>query len=186
MVKVIGITGRMGAGKDVVAKYLVSNYGYTQITIGDVVREAMKKNNIEITRENSDKFSQEMRDNFGADYWVKQCAKKIINSKLDKAVIDGIRLVSDNKLMKDSFGKDYLFLLVDVKPEIRFKRLQDRARADSPKDLENFKELEESHEKMFKLDDTFKLADAKVSNNSDLKALYSSIEGVAKKYKAWF
>ncbi len=183
MVKVIGLTGSIGAGKDVVSKYLVSKYGYIQITIGDVVREAMKKKGLEITRENSDAFSQEMRDKFGADYWIKQCVKKAKN--YPKSVIDGVRLPSDNDAIKSEFGKDYILLKVDAEPMIRFQRLQSRGRSDLPKDLAHFESQERSQNQMFKLDETFKAASAVIDNSTTLDNLYKNIDETLKRFKAW-
>jgi dephospho-CoA kinase len=183
MVKVIGLTGSIGAGKDVVSKYLVSNYGYTQITVGDVVREAIKDKGIEITRENIDAFSQEMRDKFGADYWIKQCVKKAKN--YPKSVIDGVRLPSDNEAIKSEFGEDYILFKVDAEPMVRFQRLQSRGRSDLPKDLAQFESQESGQNKMFKLDETFKAASAVIDNSATLENLYKNTDFVMKKFNAW-
>ena len=188
MVKVIGLCGSMGAGKDVVAKYLVSNYGYTQFTIGDIVREEMTKKGIEITREKSDAFSEEMRSKHGQDYFIKQCVEKIKSGKYKNAVMDGIRLPSDTIVMEKGFGKDYVLFKVDALPLIRFERLQSRGRSDLPKTLEQFKNQEKVHNKEFKLDVTFKKAAETIDNSGTLEALYENIKKVAKnpKYKDWF
>jgi dephospho-CoA kinase len=185
MVKVIGLTGSIGAGKDVVSKYLVSKYGYIQVTVGDVVRAAMKEKGIELTRENSDSFSQKMRDKYGIAYWISQCVKKIKDENYEKAVIDGVRLPSDNETIKKAFGKDYILFKVDAKPLIRFERLQSRGRADLPKDLAQFNSQEESQIKMFKLDETFKAASAIIDNSSDLDNLYKNADNAMKKFKDW-
>jgi dephospho-CoA kinase len=185
MVKVIGLTGSIGAGKDVVSKYLALKYGYKQITIGDVVREAMAKEGIEITRENSDNFSQQMRDNFGKEYWVKQCVKKIIDNKYPKAVIDGIRLLSDHETIKKAFGNDYLLFKIDAQPLIRFQRLQLRGRSDLPKNLEHFNRQEDGQNKMFKLNETFKQAKYVIDNSSTLENLYKNVDLTMNKFPGW-
>ncbi|MBN1923485.1 MAG: dephospho-CoA kinase [Nanoarchaeota archaeon] len=185
MVKVIGLCGSIGAGKDVVSKYLVSKYGYFQVTVGDVVREAMKKRGIEVTREKSDAFSQEMRDEHGAEYWIGQCVEKVKRENIKKAVIDGVRLPSDHDVIRKAFGKDYILLKVDADPMIRFQRLQSRGRSDLPKNLDHFKKQEDGQNKMFKLDQTFKMASAVIDNSGTLKQLYSNIDKVMKAYKDW-
>ena len=185
MVKVIGLTGSIGAGKDVVGKYLVSKYGYNHITIGDVVRAAMKEKGMEMTRENSDAFSQQMRDKHGATYWISQCVKKVIDEKYKKAVIDGVRLPSVHETIKKAFEKDYILFKVEAKPLTRFERLQSRGRADLPKDLAQFNSQEKSQNEMFKLDVTFKAASAVIDNSLTLENLYKNADEVMKKFKDW-
>jgi dephospho-CoA kinase len=185
MVKIIGLTGSIGAGKDVVSKYLVSKYGYKQVTVGDVVRAAMNEKGIELTRENSDKFSQEMRDKHGVTYWISQCVKKAKDEKYEKAIIDGVRLPSDHETIKEAFGNNYILFKVDAKPLIRFERLQSRGRADLPKDLAQFESQEKSQNEMFKLNETFNQANAVIDNSTTLENLYKNTDEAMNKFKDW-
>ena len=38
---IIGLSGKAGSGKDTIADYLVTNYGYTKFALADAVREAV-------------------------------------------------------------------------------------------------------------------------------------------------
>ena len=55
--KIIGITGKIGSGKDAVSKYLVKEHGFKSISIGDLINEDhLKKygrSNIELISTNS-------------------------------------------------------------------------------------------------------------------------------------
>jgi dephospho-CoA kinase len=185
MIKIIGLTGSIGAGKDVVSKYLISKYDYKQITVGDVVRAAMTKEGIELTRENSDAFSQKMRDKFGATYWISQCVKKALDDHYPKSIIDGVRLPSDHETIKKTFGNNYILFKVDALANIRFLRLQSRGRADLPKDLAQFESQEKSQNEMFKLNKTFSQASAIIDNSTTLENLYKNIDEKMNNFKAW-
>ncbi len=186
MVKVIGLTGSIGAGKGEVGKYLASKYGYVQLTIGDVVRDYLREHGMEITRDNSVRVSEEMRQKYGVTYWVQKVVDKILKEGYDKVVVDGVRLPTDDKLLRDSFGKDYILIKVDADPSIRFERLKKRARPGFPKTLEEFKFHEQRENKVFKLDQTFKLADAVVDNSTTLEELYKRVdELLTKRYPQW-
>ena len=50
-VRLIGLTGTNGAGKGEVASYLEKN-GYSYFSLSDVIREVMKKEGIEESRNN--------------------------------------------------------------------------------------------------------------------------------------
>ena len=39
--KIIGLSGRAGSGKDTVANYLVKNYGYTKLSFGNVLKDVV-------------------------------------------------------------------------------------------------------------------------------------------------
>ncbi|VVB74891.1 Dephospho-CoA kinase [Candidatus Tiddalikarchaeum anstoanum] len=188
MVKVIGLCGSIGAGKDVVSKYLVKNYGYVQLTIGDIVREEMTEKKIEITRENSDHYSEEMRKKYGQDYFVKRCIEKIKKEKYTHAIIDGVRLPSDSELILKAFKKDYVMFEVNADPFLRYERLQIRGRSDLPHTLEEFDKQERMQNDIFHLDETFKKASEVIDNGGTMEELYENVREIAKnpKYKNWF
>jgi dephospho-CoA kinase len=187
MVEVIGLCGSIGAGKDVVSKFLKSEYGYIQITVGDVVRAFVKNKGLEPTRDNCDRISEEMRQKNGPTFWLEQCVEVIKNQELDKVVVDGVRLPSDDEILRNSFC-DYILFKVDASPEVRFERLKTRARPGFPETLEKFEEHEKRQNEMFKLDVTFKRAAAVIDNSTTLDALYANIRELAKKeeFKRWF
>ena len=140
MVKVIGLCGSIAAGKGAVSEYLVKELGYIQVTVGDVVREALKSKGLEITRDNSDMLSEEMREKHGVTYWVSQVAKKIKEQGYEKAIVDGVRAPTDDALFRKEFGKDYVLFKVDAAAKVRFERLRLRARPGFPKTFEEFKQ----------------------------------------------
>jgi len=186
MVKVIGLCGSIGAGKDVVAKFLVKEYGYVQITVGDIVREAFNKTGIPMTRENIDDFSKGMMEAHGPDHWLKQCVQKIKMEGYGRAIVDGIRTMNNHEVVKEAFNGDYLLFKVDAEPMVRFKRLQSRGRADLPKNLQEFKSQEESQNKIFRINETFKIVDWTIDNSTTLEELYERIRKIAQKYPEWF
>lgn len=185
MTKVIGLTGSIGAGKDVVSKYLIKKYNYVQLTVGDVVREAMNKEGIEITRENSDEFSKQRMNKYGKNYWLEQIVEKIKKENYTKVIVDGVRLPENNEILQNSFGKDYILFKVDAEPMIRFQRLQSRGRSDLPKTVEQFENQEKTQNELFKLDVTFNKANAVIDNSTTLEQLYKNIDEVMEKFKDW-
>ncbi len=187
MVKIIGLCGTIGAGKGEVGKYLKEEYGYTQFTVGDIVREETRKKGLNITRDNTDRVSEELREKHGQDYFVKRIVEKIKEEDVKRAIIDGIRLPSDSKIFREEFGDDYILLKVDADPEIRFKRLRQRGRPGFPKTLEEFKKHEKRQYEMFNLNKTFSLADEVIKNNfSRPEPLHKKVNKLKKDYPEWF
>ena len=186
MVKVIGLIGSIGAGKGEAGKYLVSKYGYVQITVGDVVREECKNRGLEITRDNCDNISKEMIAKNGEDHWMQQVVNKIKNENISKAIVDGVRSPRNNELLVESFGKDYILIKIDANPEIRFERLKSRGRPGFPKTLEEFAKHEKRQNQQFNLDETFNQVNEVVDNSTTLEDLYNRIDKLKEKYSDWF
>lgn len=185
MVKVIGLTGSIGAGKGVVSDVLEEEFGYTQLTVGDVIRSFVKSKGLESTRDNCDKWSEIMRQSKGVDYWMKQVVNEIKEKSYKKVIVDGVRLPSDNEVLKNAFKSDYVLFKVDASPIVRFKRLKKRARPGFPKTLEEFKKHEQRQNEMFNLSETFKQAEEVIDNSSTLEDLEQRVKKVMKKNPAW-
>jgi dephospho-CoA kinase len=102
---IIGLSGYAQAGKDTIANYLVSNYGYKKISFADPIREALYRLNpkvsiadmsgiylrslvdslgweaVKVESEDVRELLQRMgtevaRDMFGEDFWVDQAMAK--------------------------------------------------------------------------------------------------------------
>lgn len=186
MAKVIGTCGTIGAGKDAAGDYIIEKYGYKKLTVGDLVREEAAKRGIELSRENTTNVSEEMRQKHGATYWLEKVADKIVQSGWKKAIVAGVRLPTDDELLRKRFGKDYKLVLIDAEPKLRYERMQDRARADAPKSFEDFEKQEKTEWSLFKLDVTFKKADYTVDNNGTMDELKEKIDKLMKKLgKDW-
>jgi dephospho-CoA kinase len=178
MVKlVLGLIGTIGAGKDVVSKYLQQKYNFFEIGMGDLVREELAGRDIAENRENLQAISKELTDKFGQAYWAKKVVQRIKNSKCDYVVINGIRRSVDVLTPKKEFGSQFKLLLVDADPQIRFERIKARNRPGDPQTLEAFKKQEAGEYALYgDFDKAVKLADFKLDNSGTLEQTYSQID----------
>jgi len=88
--KVIGITGTLGAGKGTIAEYLVQKKGFNHYSVSDYITEEVKKRGLEINRDAMYNVGWELKKKFGPEYIVKELYKK---AKADgkNAIIESIR-----------------------------------------------------------------------------------------------
>jgi len=179
---IIGVAGKIGSGKDTVAKYIAKKYKFRFASIGDIVREELRRRGLPITRNQSAKISKYMREKYGEDYWVRRLANKISRYKWKNVVISGVRSPSDVKFLKDAF-KDFILVKVCAKPKIRYERLKKRKRPGYPKTYEEFKLQDKRECKEFNMDSTFKMADYTIQNNSTLESLYDQVDSLMKTIK---
>src|SRR5690606_22191141 len=65
---IIGITGTLGAGKGVVADYLVKKYGFKHISVRSYLEKHLNKRGVEVSRISLVDMANELRDTYGAEY----------------------------------------------------------------------------------------------------------------------
>jgi dephospho-CoA kinase len=135
---VVGIAGMPGAGKGVFRR-TVQRMGYPVVTMGDVVREEVKRRNLKPTPQNLGKVMLSLREADGPAAVAKRCIPKLKKATGRIVVIDGIRSLVE----VDEFKKHFpIFVLIAIhaSPKTRYKRLFRRRRSDDPPDWKTFME----------------------------------------------
>ncbi len=172
---IIGICGKIGAGKDEVADYLVKKYNFKKIVMSDIIKEEMKKFNLKPTRENLQNFSKKMKSKFGNSIWAKKTIEWIRENNFENVVISGVRDIEEVKEFKKE--KDFVLLGVFAPKKLRFERLIKRG---SEKDPHNLKEAEEQEEREAEIFDLYNrckdFADFLIENDSTVDELYQNID----------
>lgn len=127
-----------GSGKTE-ATLLLKDLNIPVITMGDRIREEMKKRNIEINSENMRKFMLNLREEEGMDAVARKCLPYIYNISSDIVIIDGIRNQEEIDFFKINLN-NFKVIAILAKPEIRYQRLMDRKREDDSFDIKKLKE----------------------------------------------
>ena len=179
--KIIGVTGLIGSGKDAVSKYLAEKYGYETIGMGDIVREISRNIGRTNGRDDLQQTQKEIVEKYGWEYFAECVVKKILKNRWDKVVINGIRRPQDAIVPKRHFGKDMTILLIDAPPKIRYKRLKQRKRESDPETFEEFTRQEKNEIILFNIEETMKYYDHKIENTGDVKKLHKTIDEFMKK-----
>ncbi len=181
---IIGLTGRNGSGKGVIAEFLKQR-GFIYSSLSDALRDELKKRQIQITRENLIQIGNELRSQFGPSVLAERIAAGLDHDK--NYVVDSIRNPEEAKSLKKR--KDFVLLFIDAPLELRFERIKARGRENDPQTLEEFTRLENAERSSNnphhqQLDQTQALSDASLSNAGALEKLYEQVIEVLKKYGA--
>ena len=174
--KIICIAGLIGSGKDEVAKYISDKYGYEIIDYANILREIVRNEGLEVTRENL----QNTRLKYGNTFLAEIVIKKIKESEKQKIILTPMRRSEDYLIPKKEFGSNMQMILVEVSAKVRFKRLSKRGRENDPKDFTTFKKQEKREFEIFNFKKTFSYADFKISNAGNIKQLSKRIDDVMK------
>jgi len=175
--KVIGVIGQNGSGKDEVLKYLRTKYNVPFLSTGDMVREIAAQEGKEPTRENLQEISQRYFREFGRGCFVKLAAENIQRNGWSIGGITGIRSLDDVNVLRNIFGKDFILINVYVSnPEIRYHRMFQRGEDRDPHTYEQFLCQDAAEEELFHIQSSVKDADYAISNDGALNDLHSEID----------
>ena len=175
--KVIGVVGKNGSGKDEVLKYLRERYNVPFLSSGDIVREIAAKEGLELTRENLKSISEKYFVKFGKGCFIRLISDRIREKGWQLAGITGIRSPDDVQILRDSFGKNFILVHVYVTdPKVRFERMVRRGEARDPLSYEQFLKQEKAEEELFHISEATARADYTLSNNGSLSDLQNEIE----------
>ena len=127
-----------GAGKGVFRR-TVQRIGYPVVTMGDEVREEVKRRNLKPTPENLGKTMLNLRELEGPAAIAKRCIPKLKNATGKIVFIDGIRSLVEVDEFKKHFP-NFILIAIHTAPKTRYQRLFRRRRSDDPTDWETFME----------------------------------------------
>ncbi len=173
---IVGLTGENCAGKDTVAEYLRKK-GFYYLSLSDVIRDELADEGKDITRENLIQKGNQLRAQFGPSILALKTVAKMEKGK--HYCVVSIRNPSEvDELRK--LGNFSLWYVAS-KPEVRFARMKARAREGDPHTLDAFMHIEQAEAKnrdksMQQMEQVAKMADRKLENNTDFKALFAVID----------
>ena len=179
---IIGIAGKIAAGKDTVANYLINQYGAQQLKFSKVLRDILQRIYQDISRENMQKISTILRDGFGDDLLAKVIYNDILNSNEKMIVIDGVRRLPDIEILRSL--PEFKLLFIDTDIENRYQRLIQRNENidDRNKTFDDFQK-EDQAEAEINIDKLKSIADYIIDNNGNIDNLYKQIDKIITELK---
>ncbi len=125
--KIIGIAGTDGSGKDSLGEVLAERHGWLFVSVTDILRDEANKRGIRLGRDTLRQISAEWRRENGLgvliDKAVESCEGQ--HKTYEGLVIGSLRNPGENDRVHELGGK---VVWVDAKPEIRFMRIKNRNR----------------------------------------------------------
>lgn len=164
--KIIGLAGTNGSGKDSLGAILAQDYGYMFISVADFLRDEAKKRGLPIEREVLRTISAQWRREYGLGVLVDRAVEiyKKSESKYRGLVISPMRNAGEADKLKEVSGT---LVWVDADPKVRYERITKRARsAEDNKTYEQF--LAEEQDEMERSGDEATLSLAEVKDMADI------------------
>jgi len=134
--KLIGVAGTNGSGKDTVGDMLAERHGFLFVSVSDLLRQEAKKRGLPIERQVLRTISAEWRREFGLGVLVDKAIEQYKLGDYDGLVAIPMRNVGEAQHLKELGGT---LVWVDADPGVRYDRIWGRQRtAEDDKTFEEF------------------------------------------------
>lgn len=163
--KIIGLAGTNGSGKDTVGQILAEDYGFFVVSATEMLEEELKKRGLVFERENKRKVGNEWREQYGLSAIVDKAIEQAKAAGADKLVIGSLRHPAEAEKVKELNGT---VVWVDADPKIRYERIQsnNRGRVEDQKSFEEF--IKEEQDEMHSTGKAAQISGAEVKKLADI------------------
>lgn len=137
--KIIGIAGTNGSGKDTIGGLLARQHGFLFISVSDLLREECRKRALPVERENLRAISAEWRREGGLGVLIDKAVEVFDQKEGNEGLaIASIRNPGENDRIHELGGT---MLWVDADPKIRYERIQSANRGRGGEDDKTFEQF---------------------------------------------
>ena len=171
--KVTAVTGMPGSGKEEFVKVAMEE-GIFVLRMGDVVREYVKGQGLELTDENVRRVANEERERHGFGIWAERTVPLV---KGDRVLIDGIRGGAELEVFMRAFGRDIVIIGIHCSPKTRYERIVQRNRRDATMTWNAFEERDR-RELGWCIGNALALCDHMIINEGSLADFRNSVKEI--------
>ncbi len=176
---ILGVSGLNGAGKGEVVRFLEARSFYA-LSLSDVIREELKRQGVEETRERMIEAGNALRKAEGPGALAERLVAGLVSDR--NYVIDSVRHPSEVEVLRKRTSR-FKLLWVEAPLETRFDRLKSRGRGGDPETAEELESLEgrelgsddPAAQQLLAVRD---LADCTISNAGSLEQLQRSVHEI--------
>lgn len=174
------------SGKSEAAR-LARDEGVPVVSMGDVIRDEVKRRGLEPTDDNMGDVATSLREEEGDDAVARRCADEIRAQDAPVVLVDGVRGIDEVEYFRDEFddgdvrqaesdessgtqtsGDEFVLVAVEAPFETRLERVRERARSDDMTTPEELRDRDE-RELGYGMGEAIEDADVRIVNDGSLE-----------------
>ena len=175
---VIGLVGRIGSGKTVVANYLNEKYNAESKRFSQILMDILDRLYMPNNRNNLQKLGALLRREFGEDVIVNAFERDLKSINAKTIAIDGIRYRNEVKMLR-KFKRNIL-IFIDAPSKLRYERVRKRGeKGESEITYGEFMKAEECETERY-IGKIKTEAEYIIDNSGTLNDLFKSVDKIMK------
>jgi len=182
--RIVGITGTLGAGKGTIVDYLVHEKNFAHYSVRSFLTKEIVKRNMPVNRNSMVLVANDLRTNHTPSY-ITDCLYEEAKKNHQNSVIESIRTPGEIVSLRQKGS--FLLIAVDADIAIRYQRVVLRSSETDHVDFEEFaaneaREMNSNDPNKQNLQKCLEMADIQIENNGSISQLYEKLDGVYDKY----
>lgn len=175
--KIIGITGTLGAGKGTLVDYLVNEKNFLHFSVRQYLIGVIEKRDLEVNRDSMTSVANELRANNSPSFIIEELYSEAKHAGKN-SIIESIRTPGEIDFLKKQ--GEFILLAVDADAELRYKRITIRASETDNINFDTFvanekREMNSSDANKQNLGKCIKMADIVLNNNGSIDQLIDQL-----------
>ncbi len=174
--KLVGIAGTNGSGKDTVGRMLAETYSFLFISVSDLLRNECRRRGLPVEREHLRAISAEWRRAGGLGVLIDKAIEEFKRQEAHYAglAVASVRNPGENKRVHELGGT---MVWVDAAPRVRYDRIQSANRGRGTEDTKTYEQfLAEEEAEMHASGDAATLDMSAVKDLCDMTILNEGTE----------
>ncbi len=182
--KIIGITGTLGAGKGTIVDYLITQHHYMHFSVRGYLIKLLTQKGLEINRDTMVETANNLRAIHGPSFIAEELFKEACLSG-QNCIIESIRTLGEVNALR--LKGNFKLIAVDANRELRYQRITERASETDKVSYQTFvdneeREMDSTDPNKQNIGACMALADIKFSNDRSLIDLYKDIDLAFEKF----
>lgn len=177
-IKIIGITGTLGAGKGTIVDYLIDIKGFQHYSVRKFLIDEINKRGLEVNRDSMTDVANDLRRKHTPSFIIEELYKRAAKSGKN-TIIESIRTPGEIDFLEKQ--GNFMLIAVDADPKIRYERITLRGSETDRISFDTFvanekREISTNDPNKQNLSACIKRADILLVNNGSIEELTTSLQ----------
>jgi dephospho-CoA kinase len=183
--RIIGITGTLGAGKGTIVEYLMANHGFQHYSVRAYLTREIERRGMPLNRDSMVTVANELRASNSPSFIAEELYREAAANGAD-CIIESIRTPGEIDALQDT--GNFTLLAVDAPARTRYDRILKRGSSTDQVDFETFvaneeREMTTTDPNAQNLKTCMGRADFALDNSGSFEALYAQVEVTLRRIK---